>query len=440
MKKFSNLSVFSILNFSSPEAKGRCSMLASAVTAGIVNNLTGGIFYTGFLIANDIDIVNVGIISFIPHIASLFSIFSPMLLERFQKRKVLLAILKLLYYSLNILGITLLPTLVHDKQLKVLFFAVILFLAGIINSIATSGYSSWQVNFIPDKVRADYFTLQHLFSNLMAGIVIVCSGMIADALSGSEKQIEIITLLRFVAFGLAIIDIIILSLPKEYPYKHSYQKLSLVSIFTTPFKCKPFILVMAVVFSRNFSSILSGSTLNYYLLNDVGVKYTFINGISAVYFIFFIIFSKFWKQLIYRKGWLLTFAIAQLIWVPSQMLYAFTTTSNYVWLMLIVRLTQHFLGVGISVTVSNMAFIHLPESDRTNYISFFTITSSVSNFLGMMSGTLLTSMLQNATLNLFGFKMVGAQMVIFIQSLFELMTVFIAVIASKKITRITSIS
>lgn len=82
---FQNSMFYSLFNFSDREAKGRSCMLLSTILATVVNTMTGGVFYTGFLLANDINMVDIGVLGFIPFLTSIFSVFSPMILERFQR-------------------------------------------------------------------------------------------------------------------------------------------------------------------------------------------------------------------------------------------------------------------------------------------------------------------------------------------------------------------
>ena len=69
-------SLSDIYSTKNDEAKGRLISLGSALTAAFYNVFITGIFYTGFLSMYDISITGVGIVSFIPYIASCFSIFS----------------------------------------------------------------------------------------------------------------------------------------------------------------------------------------------------------------------------------------------------------------------------------------------------------------------------------------------------------------------------
>ena len=80
-----------LFNLKDEKAKGRCVMLTSSLLSSLISILTGGLFYTSFLMANGINLVSIGIISFVPFIANLFSVFSPSILERFEKRRWVLA-------------------------------------------------------------------------------------------------------------------------------------------------------------------------------------------------------------------------------------------------------------------------------------------------------------------------------------------------------------
>ena len=99
----------SIFNLTDQGAKARSSLLAATIVQGVVGGFSGGIFYTGLLVGYGINIVNISIITVVPYIASLFTLFAPYILERFPQRRVILSVTRVAYYTVNILGITLLP-------------------------------------------------------------------------------------------------------------------------------------------------------------------------------------------------------------------------------------------------------------------------------------------------------------------------------------------
>ena len=118
-----------IYNFRDDHARGRLISLGSGLMTAFYNVFITGIFYTGFLSMYDISVTGVGIISFIPYIASCFSVFSSMILERIRRRKKILIASKIYFYAMYILATTLMPLVVTDPHQRLIWFVVILFLA-----------------------------------------------------------------------------------------------------------------------------------------------------------------------------------------------------------------------------------------------------------------------------------------------------------------------
>ena len=72
---------YDVYNLQTEGGRARASLLGAALTQGVVNGLTSGVFYTGLLVGYGFNIVNISILSIVPHIASLFSLFSPYILS-----------------------------------------------------------------------------------------------------------------------------------------------------------------------------------------------------------------------------------------------------------------------------------------------------------------------------------------------------------------------
>ena len=253
--------------------------------------MTTGLFYTSFLMANDIDLVNINILAFVPFIAGCFAIFSPMLLERLPRRRWFLAAGKLASYTLNLLGITVLPLFVKDPQIKVACFVALVFLSGVLDNLTNGGFSAWHLKFMPEEVRADFLAVNTFITNLLGLSAALLSGGIADALSGSPYENTIITAFRYAAFVLGVIDVLVLVWPKEFPYEHSAEKPRVRDIFVLPLGNRKFMLTVGIVFLWTFFLNAPASTLNYYLLNDVHVSYSFINIINIFFNYFFIFYN-----------------------------------------------------------------------------------------------------------------------------------------------------
>ncbi len=405
-----------VYNAKDDRGRGRLCMLISGIMAGIVGQLSTGFFYTGFLLGHGIDIVDIAIITFIPYITCFLNIFSPWILEHFKKRKFILASGKLLYYTVNIVGITLLPELVENPEARLAGFIAIVILSNSINALFSSGYSAWQANFLPDNVRMDYFTSSGCINSMLSYVIVLAVSVITDRLQDSPEQLVMITVLRWIAFGLAIIDCLIQLIPKEYPYlKKAKSKLS--NIFVLPFRQKRFLLTILICAAYTFATNLPNATLNAYvleILDGTGMQYTLPNAINALYFLFFIIFSRMWKKFVAKHYWFRAFAFAMLMQSVTYYIQVFVT-ANTIWLYVVVRLMQHVFGVVMNSIVASLPYVNLPDEDRTNYMSFHTIVSNMAVFFSMMLGTMFTSLMDDGTklVYILGYPLTSTQILIF---------------------------
>ena len=417
-----------LFNWKDDKAKGRTCMMISTALTSCITYLTVGIFYTGFLTANDINLVNVGIITFIPFIANLFTIFSPLVLEKLVRRKKALAFAKLAYYSLYILAVTVMPYFIEDTGLKLTVFIALIFVANVINSIFVSGYTAWQSNFLPPQVRADFFAYSQTISAFVGGVVAILLAIAADSLKGSAYEITVIYAIRYFAYFLAVLDVIVLSLPKEYEYSKS-AKIDIKNVFRFPFTNKKFLITMLFVLGWNFSYSITSGSLDYYLLNNVGVNYFTVYLVNLIYFVFLLVCSPAWKKVIKKFYWFDAYAIALILNGATYIIYSCVTNSA---LFVVVRMLQHITGVGVNISFANMVYVNLPENDRSYYVSFNLLVTNLGSFLGLMFGTAFNAILGDNTLTIAGTELVNVQILLLIQAFAMIINAIIVFALSKK--------
>ncbi|MBR7161814.1 MAG: hypothetical protein IKD07_05310, partial [Clostridia bacterium] len=241
-----------VYNVKNDLGRGRFCMLMSAVMAGLVGQLSGGLFYTSFLLMYGLDKSDIGILTFIPYITCLLNLFSPILLERFKKRKWILVTSKLAFYTVNIVGITLLPMLVKDPKALLLWFVILIIIANSINQLFASGFSAWNANFLPDNVRVDYFNSASCINSAITFAVTLAVSAIGDSLKNTPQERPMLIAIRFIAFALAVADCAIWLIPKEFPYATA-AKTKFSNIFTLPVKNKRFLGTILIAASYTFA-------------------------------------------------------------------------------------------------------------------------------------------------------------------------------------------
>ena len=412
-------------------------MLANSITSGVLGQMSGGLFYSGFLLLYGFDINEISILLLIPSIAPLLNLLSPSILERFKRRKAVLAITRLIYFTINILCVTLLPSVFGDdfRGMKIALITLII-ISNSINALFSSGYSAWHANFLPDNVRADYFTSSSCINSMVTYGVTFGLSLLTDSAraAGSEQYETILLMMRYVAYLLAIIDVIILIVPKEYDYPVSVDKPRFKDVLTLPMKNRRFALTMLILFATYFATNVHTGHMDTYILNEVGVPYSLTNGINALYFLFFIIFGSMWKKFIAKNTWFRALGLSLLIEVPSYVMLAFVNTENYLWLYVITRLYQHVLGVVRGTIVSSLVYVNLPDTDRTNYLALYTIVINAGAFLGKLFGTEFYKLTSGTALHIFSAQLTSVPMLFGLVAVFELPTAFLCLALFRKVT------
>ena len=391
-----------IYSLKDDKSKGRLINLVSTLLATFYNVFITGIFYTGFLTMYGMSITDTGILTFVPYIANLFSIFSPKLLSRFKKRKGVLLLAKAIYNFIYIVLTTVMPQFVTDPSQRLTLFIVVIAAASGFWALFGSGFTIWFYNFFPEsnERRMRYFTLNQIFSSVLSSIILLVSGFITDALSSSPYQDSLIIIFRYLAFGLVIIELIVQSRAKEYPYVETAD-LKISDVFTLAFKYKKFMYCMLVTFTWCFIANLNNGLWNYHLLNHMEFSYTLINTVSVLYTIILLTTSPLWRKVLKRYSWIKTFGISMALFVPTEFIF-FCMTKESAWLFVPNSIIQHIMSVGINISYSNIFYINLPEENSTTLVAFNTLGTNIFAFLGLMCGTWISSWTGDSTMVFMG--------------------------------------
>ena len=401
---------YEVFNFTGEAATARSYLLLQVIVSAVINGFTGGVFYTGYLVGHGINIVNISILTVIPYATCLFSLLTPYILERFPKRRWILSIARIFYFVFQILGMSLLPLVVHSETGRVVGLVIIVFIANTINFLF-AGYSPWHMPYITPDVRMNYFTATNLVSNLTSTVVLIVTSTITDRLD-ADGQLTIISILRYVAFGLAFLDVYLLQKPREPEYLKTSARPKILDIFRLPLSNKPFMLAMVIIFLYHFILNLSASVQNTWLLQTVDTGYLYINIINGIYMLAILLTSKLWSRVMEKKGTFVSLAIALFLHVPTYIAFAFVNHGNFLWLMTIVRLAQHAIGMLLTYSAGNIIYVSLPPEDQTNYISFYTVIANAAVFFSMITGTGVVAAMGDSTVNILGAQLGSVQLLI----------------------------
>ena len=402
-----------VFSFDDENTSARTYLLGATSVQAIVNGLTTGVFYTGFLMGYGINIVNLSILTVIPYLTSLFSLLTPYILDRFPRRRMVLSVARMVYYAINILGITLLPRLIVLQTARVTGLIIIVFVANAINFLF-AGYSPWHMPYITPEIRTGYFSATAMASNLIGTVVALLTSLLTEQLT-PVMQLRVFTALRILAFGIAAMDVYFLQKPKEPQYLLSSNRPSLINIIKLPIQNKRFLRTMFIYLVYTMSANLSTSVITTWQLQTVKTGYVFPSVINVIFPLFVAFTSAPWGKVLQKIGNFKALALVCAMLSATYFPYAFVTHENYLWLMLIVRLAQHGIGMLQHYSVNNLIYINLPKEDQTCYTSFYTIIANLGAFASMSIGTWVVASMGGRTWNFMGHGLGSVPVLLFAQ-------------------------
>ena len=406
------ISFSDIFNTRDDMARGRTINLTCTLLAAFYNVFITGIFYTGFLSMYGISITGVGIITFIPYIANLTTIFSSKLISRFdpKKRKYILIASKIYFYFMYIVATTVMPQFVADPGARLVWFAIILFLAYAVYAMFSPGITVWFYQFFPkdNERRTRYLLLCQVFSSIMSTCILLFSGVLTDAIAGSPYQNTLILGFRYLAFALVVTETIVQLRAKDFSPPSDGRKMKLTDAFTVPFKHRKFLMCMIMMFCWNYIANLNNGLWNYHLLNHMHFRYTLINLMSAMYTVILLTLSGPWRRVLKRFSWIKTFGIACLFWVPTEIIFFFMTPER-AYLYVPMCFVQNVLSVGLNLSYANILYMNLPEENSTACVAFNIIGCNICAFLGLLTGTAVSSITGDTTVPMLGMDVYAVQ-------------------------------
>ena len=368
------------------DGRARLYILGSECLKAIYTAFTTGVFLTGFLLNAGMDQVQIGLVTSLPLAAGILYPLSPLLLEKFRRRKAVLGTARLLYHGLVILCVTLLPGRVPQSSL-LWWMAAALLLGNGCNILVASGFPAWHIGFLPEEIRGRFFAISGIVNSVFTAAAAFGASMLADAAKASDRQLYWMGVIRLAAFGMALAELVLLLLPKEPEYPKSSVKG--IRLLTLPFGNRKFCLTMIPVFAWMMVSTMTLYSANTYLLKEVQASYVFISILQAMNIVTTAIVMPFWHRLLLRTSWLQAFQKVFLMFALYPFLHMLITKNTYLWLLPVTMLVYQAILAGGTLYFNNMAYLFTPKEDRTAYLSWYLMLVSAGSLCGQGLSTLL---------------------------------------------------
>lgn len=401
-----------ILNRARPcdeKEANRYRILTENCFYNIAANLVGGNFLTGLLIYLEASTVQIGMVNVIVYLCNTLQLLSPLLLNRFEKRKKLLIGSRIIVLLSNIVLIGIVCFLPFENSVQVALVLGCIALLNIVSASTAQGVSLWHMGSIPEHRRATHFSQSTAFNNLAIYIFVLIGSSVLDHFKAEGEALAGFTILRVAALIFAAGDIFWLLKIKEYPYEDTKGPVKIKEIFIEPFKHKQYIPSILILFFWNFVATTSGSYYTVYMLDTLNMSYSFINICSALYVPMVFLVRRRWANYVDRTSWLS--ALYKVLFAYGAVFFTHVLVMEGTeWFYLIVVILCFVFSPALNIIIPNMSFYNLPKESQTICLS---VSSTFAN-LGAMCGTyyaiFFMSTFKDVSFELFGHTFVTAQM------------------------------
>ena len=395
-------------------AGNRLHILWFAIFANVTAMFYGGNFFTGLLLRMGASDAYMGTITIVTYAGNIAALFSPLIIERFIKRKKMILITRAIYYALLLGFITLIPYLGAGTGVKLALVLSAITVVNLISALTGSGMSVWHMQSIPQSIRSSFFTNINMIIGILNMVALNLAGLFADYFKSQGQEMLGITLLRLMACVFACADIYNLSRLREYHYPKADVQLSLIAIFKNPIQNKRYRAVMAVILIWTLTATLPGPFYQVYLLKDLQISYSFLSAVNLLNIPVLLIALPIWNRVIRSVGDIKLFSPLAGLMALHFVALALVNRGNYQWLYPVAVFYNFVLVAGITQVASLMPYKFIPDTNQSNYFSFYSTVTMVAALLGTILGQQFIVLTESANITLLGIQIANKQLLVLV--------------------------
>lgn len=387
--------------------RGRKGVFFGTVAESAVTTMLTGIFYSTLLTVllkgatETVENKYLALIETLTAFVGLSQLFSPFIFESLKKRKPLILLLRGVYYLIQILLLPLVTILKLPIDTKAWMFIVLMVVATISESIGTPARSAWHLHSLPEDTRSDYYSCIRLSTMVINASLSFILGVFMDYCAEHEIVLVGVLIMRGVALPLAAFVIGMFFRAEEPNYNANIEKVTFKDIVTTPFRSPIFLVMVLINVLYTMGNGFHGQFYNYYLVNQVEISYTYLSicQISAIPCTF--ISMPFWNRQVRKYGWMPTLAVSMALYSLCYVINAFVAPGTE-YMYIISNVYCQLINGGLVIAISNLPFLHVPDSMKAACLAFFNAASSLAGTFSRWLGGVFIGATEGLQLSIWG--------------------------------------
>lgn len=355
-----------------------------------------------------------GIIGAIPALAGVVQVFSSMVFEKLEKRKLLISTLCLAYRAL--LGIMfLIPILIRNTELKLTALAVIYCLAYVLASFLSPPASNWIVDLTPDGIRGKYFARKDSVSLAFVTIITLVMGKALDIFRDKNSLDTGYIIIAAVVIVLTVINFMFLSSIDEPRTKRMKTEIKFRDILIKPLKNKEFIKIVILFIIWNIALQIGGPFFSIYMVTKLKLTYTYIMIMGVITSAVRVFLVVYWGKFADSRSWVIASKYSIGALAVCHGLWTLVDRNCMFILIPILHVLGGIAWAGINISLFNIQFVFAPREGRTMYLGLNAALGGLVGFASTIFGSILLKLMSSVKISFMIFN-IGNMQILFLLS------------------------
>lgn len=351
-------------------------LLVQGAVAAIISTLAAGNFMAGYLTLLGATPSQVAQVAMIPQLGCILQLFTPLLFERLQRRK--LAVVSLCFTYRFLIGFTALaPLLISNQQIRLNCVFVMYLIAFLAAGFVTPALNQWIIQIAPQQNKGSYFARKDIIAAVSNAGVAFLMGCQLDWFTAGGKPLTGYLVVYGFCMLAAIMDMVMMSHQCEEPSPATpnYRFRDWIA----PLRDKHFRPLMVYEILGVCSYMVTTGFLSVYQLNVLGLSHSFITSVGVVSSGMTMLAIWFWGKLADRTYWTTVVLATRAVNVVC-MLGWWLLPPSAAHIGAPVLMVLYAAGTGSAFMAStNLQYAHCPAEGKTAYLG---ITMALASLIG----------------------------------------------------------
>ncbi len=379
-------------------------------TAVGINSLTSGAILAGFVsYMGASDEIN-GIIGAIPAATGIIQLFSSLVFEKLENRK-LLVVFSSFVFRFLLSAMFLIPMLASDKITRLTILVIVYVIVYLTSSFINPPASNWLVDLTPAKIRGAYFARRDAISLGFLTILTVFMGMVLDKFEELHYEYGGFLVIGAIVFAMTLLDAFYLINIREPKENRKPVTVRVKDAILKPIQNKKYRKVIYLYLLWNIGLQIGAPYFSIYLVTGLELSYTYIMVMGIVSSVVRVFAAKFWGRMADSRSWAFTTKVSIAILAIGHFGWILMDQQT-VWLVYpILSILGGIAWSGINLSLFSIQFVMAPEEGRTMYLGTGAAFGGVAGFLSTLIGSVIINQSKSLSFQMAGIELCNMHIV-----------------------------